>query len=159
MVLWFFDGRISTNGTDVSIYFKHPNAPVYGGECHHRSKEELRVEVEALYMENNMQELRRAKNVVVIDPNKRDTLFMQDMNNNSVLRYTSNQRAVESGSRLYDKKRKELRRPEWMGQYESLIPSHKTMNSRFIVVLSSSKRELNRDLHVLKSSVAESPKV
>ncbi|KAI9096147.1 hypothetical protein DFS34DRAFT_155347 [Phlyctochytrium arcticum] len=48
--------------------------------------------------------LQLAKNIVVADPNKRDILFCKDVNNGTTFRYTSNQRAVETGSRNFVKR-------------------------------------------------------
>ncbi|TPX37942.1 hypothetical protein SeLEV6574_g07815 [Synchytrium endobioticum] len=87
-----FDGMISTNGTDVSVYLKHPNAHRRGST--RKSKAGLQAEVKQLYIDNHLQELRSTPNIVAIDPNKRGILYCQDRNSNSNLRYTSNQRAT-----------------------------------------------------------------
>ncbi|TPX43740.1 hypothetical protein SeMB42_g04115 [Synchytrium endobioticum] len=67
-----FDGMISTNGTDVSVYLKHPNAHRRGST--RKSKATLQAEVKQMYIDNHLQELRSTPNIVAIDPNKRDIL-------------------------------------------------------------------------------------
>ncbi|TPX49074.1 hypothetical protein SeLEV6574_g01690 [Synchytrium endobioticum] len=117
-----FDGMISTNGTDVSVYLKHPNAHRRG------STRKSKAEVKQMYIDNHLQELRSTPNIVAIDPNKRDILYCQGRNNNNNLRYTSNQRANETGSRHYRKQREALRSSHGIDVIESRIPTHKTMD-------------------------------
>ncbi|TPX49135.1 hypothetical protein SeMB42_g01945 [Synchytrium endobioticum] len=93
-----FDGMISTNGTDVSVYLKHENALRRGST--RKSKSTLRAEVKQLYVENHLPELRSAANIVAIDPNKRDILYCQGRNNNINLwsRRTSGPRKREAAT-------------------------------------------------------------
>jgi hypothetical protein len=129
-----FDGSITTDGTSVSVYLKHPDAP---RRSTRKSKATLEAEVKRTYIENNLPALQMATNVVVIDPNKRDLLYCQDSNHQIGLRYTANQRAKESGARLYRRRREELKRANGIDQLESTIPTHKTMDEQsFCVYLS-----------------------
>ncbi|TPX38654.1 hypothetical protein SeLEV6574_g07705 [Synchytrium endobioticum] len=116
-----FDGMISTNGTDVSVCLKHANAHRRGST--RKSKATLQAEVKQMYIDNHLLELRSTPNIVAIDPNKRDILYCQDRNNNSNLRYTSNQRSKETGSRHYRKQRETLRSSHGIDVIESRISS------------------------------------
>ncbi|TPX39824.1 hypothetical protein SeLEV6574_g06964 [Synchytrium endobioticum] len=113
-----FDGMILTNGTDV--YLKHANA--HRRDSTRKSKATLHAEVKQMYIDNHLPELRSTPNIVAIDPNKRDILYFQDRNSNSNLRYTSNQRAKETGSRHYRKQREALRSSHGIDVIESRIP-------------------------------------
>ncbi|KND02671.1 uncharacterized protein SPPG_08957 [Spizellomyces punctatus DAOM BR117] len=93
-----FEGSISTDGTSVSVYLKHPEAE-YGKRGARKSAKSLEDEVKAQYMEKNLPACRAAENVVVIDPNKRDLLYCQDSNGATMFHYTANQQAMETGSR------------------------------------------------------------
>ncbi|KAI8817742.1 uncharacterized protein EV422DRAFT_508810 [Fimicolochytrium jonesii] len=73
-----FDGSISTNGYSVTIHFKKPGLK-YGYRARKRSKAEMREEVEQLYFEHHIAELREAPNIVSIDLNKRDLLFCRPL--------------------------------------------------------------------------------
>jgi len=124
-----FEGTLSTNGMDVSVHLVHPNAPRYGtGKRRKRSREAMRAEVDAMYIDHHVDELARANNVVVIDPNRRDLLFLQDRNNHDSLRYTSTQRAVETGSKYYQQQRLFMKRVAGVTMIESSLPSGKTMD-------------------------------
>ncbi|TPX51468.1 hypothetical protein SeLEV6574_g00279 [Synchytrium endobioticum] len=121
-----FDGMISTNGTDVSVFLKHANAHRRGST--RKSKAGLQAEVKQLYIDNHLQELRSTPNIVAIDANKRDILYCQDRNSNNNLRYTSNQRSKETGSRHYRKQKEALRSSHGIDVIDSNIPTHKTMD-------------------------------
>ena len=123
-----FDGSICTDGVSVSVYLKHPDAPPYASKSTKKSKEAIEAEVKQMYVDNNLPLLRHSSNIVVIDPNKRDLLYCQDRNNASVLKYTSNQRGVESGTRLYCKIRERMKSAARVNIMESNIRSHKTMD-------------------------------
>ena len=123
-----FEGSITTDGTSVSVYLKHPDADKYGKRGGgKKSAMTLAAEVKAMYVENNLPACRATANVVVIDPNKRDVLYCQDTHG-TVFRYTSNQRAKETGSRRYQKQRHQMKKDAGIDLIESRIPSHKTMN-------------------------------
>ncbi|TPX43590.1 hypothetical protein SeLEV6574_g04958 [Synchytrium endobioticum] len=93
-----------------------------------KSKAGLQAEVKQLYIDNHLPELRSTPNIVAIDPSKRDILYCQDRNSNSNLRYTSNQRAKETGSRHYRKQREALKSSHGIDVIASNIPTHKTMD-------------------------------
>ncbi|KNC96297.1 uncharacterized protein SPPG_09538 [Spizellomyces punctatus DAOM BR117] len=122
-----FEGSITTDGTSVSVYLKHPGADKYGKHGARKSAKSLEDEVKVQYMEKNLPACRAAENVVVIDPNKRDILYCQD-NSGMTFHYTANQRAVETGSRRFAKERQQMKKEAGMDLIESRIPSHKTMN-------------------------------
>ncbi|KAI8822878.1 uncharacterized protein EV422DRAFT_565736 [Fimicolochytrium jonesii] len=119
-----FDGSISTNGYSVTIHFKKPGLK-YGHQARKRSQAQMREEVNQLYFEHHIAELRDASNIISIDPGKRDLL------------YTSNQRAVETKSRYFQRDMTEQKINAGIAEMESHIPSHKSMNieafSAFIV--------------------------
>ncbi|KND03265.1 uncharacterized protein SPPG_09012 [Spizellomyces punctatus DAOM BR117] len=123
-----FEGSVTTDGTSVSVYLKHPEADKYGKRSGgKKSANTTEAEVKAQYVEKNLPACRAAENVVVIDPNKRDILYCQD-SNGTMFRYTANQRAVETGSRRFAKERQQMKKEAGMDLIESRIPSHKTMN-------------------------------
>ncbi|KNC96900.1 uncharacterized protein SPPG_07727 [Spizellomyces punctatus DAOM BR117] len=132
-----FEGSITTDGASVSVYLKHPEADKYGKRGARKSANTVAAEVKALYVENNLPACRAAENVVVIDPNKRDILYCQD-SNGTTFRYTANQRAVETGSRRFAKRREAMKEEAGVDLIESRIPSHKTMNlmdfTRYLLV-------------------------
>ncbi|KND02091.1 uncharacterized protein SPPG_02590 [Spizellomyces punctatus DAOM BR117] len=105
-----FEGSITTDGTSVSVYLKHPEADKYGKRSSggKKSAKTLEAEVKAVYVENNLPACRAAENVIVINPNKRDILYCQD-SNGMTFRYTANQRAVETGSRQFAKERQQMK--------------------------------------------------
>ncbi|KNC97948.1 uncharacterized protein SPPG_09423 [Spizellomyces punctatus DAOM BR117] len=119
-----FEGSITTDGTSVSVYLKHPEADKYGKRGARKSAKALAAEVKALYVENNLSACQ--ENIVVIDPNKRDILYCQD-NKGTIFRYTANQRCMETGSRRFAKERQRMK-AGGIDLIESRIPSHKTMN-------------------------------
>ncbi|KNC96984.1 uncharacterized protein SPPG_09505 [Spizellomyces punctatus DAOM BR117] len=122
-----FEGSITTDGTSVSVYLKHPEADKYGKRRARKSANMVAAEVKVQYMEKNLPACRAAENVVVIDPNKHDILYCQD-NSGMTFRYTANQRAVETGSRRFATERQQMKKEAGMDLIESRIPSHKTMN-------------------------------
>ena len=69
---------IQTNGYIVSVYLKSPEAIFYETSTQRKSKEAMRHDDEQLYVEHHLDVCREAKNIVVIDPNKRDLLYCQD---------------------------------------------------------------------------------
>ncbi|KND02057.1 uncharacterized protein SPPG_09034 [Spizellomyces punctatus DAOM BR117] len=103
-----FEGSITTDGTSVSVYLKHPEADKYG-KCSSgkKSATTLTAEVTVLYVEKNLPACRAAENVIVIDPNKHDILYCQD--GNGTFRYTANQQAVETGSRRFAKEWQQMK--------------------------------------------------
>ncbi|KNC96371.1 hypothetical protein, variant [Spizellomyces punctatus DAOM BR117] len=122
--MWF-EGSITTDGTSVSVYLKHPEADKYGKRSGgKKSANTMEAEVKALYVENNLSACQ--ENFVVIDPNKRDLLYCQD-SNGTTFRYTANQRAMETGSRRFARER-EAMKAGGIDLIESRISSHKTMN-------------------------------
>ncbi|KNC99816.1 uncharacterized protein SPPG_05193 [Spizellomyces punctatus DAOM BR117] len=132
-----FEGSITTDGTSVSVYLKHPEAAdKYGKRGVRKSAKSLEDEVKAQYMEKNLPACRAAENVVVIDPNKRDLLYCQD-SLGTTFRYTANQRAMETGSRRIAREW-EAMKAGGIDLIESRIPSHKTMNlmdfTRYLLV-------------------------
>ncbi|KND04517.1 uncharacterized protein SPPG_00246 [Spizellomyces punctatus DAOM BR117] len=122
-----FEGSITTDGTSVSVYLKHPEADKYGKRGARKSAKSLEDEVKVQYMEKNLPACRAAENVVVIDPNKRNILYCQD-NSGVTFRYTANQRAMETGSHRFAKERQQMKKEAGIDLIESYIPSHKTMN-------------------------------
>ena len=132
-----FEGSITTDGTSVSVYLKHPDADKYGKRGGRKSAKMLQADVDALYVENNLPACRDAPNVVVIDPNKRDILFCQDLHGTQ-FRYTSNQRAKETDSRKFARQREALKKEPGVDLIESRIPTHKTMHlqnyTRYLLV-------------------------
>ncbi|KAJ3177236.1 hypothetical protein HDU85_005947 [Gaertneriomyces sp. JEL0708] len=122
-----FDYSITTNGYSASIHLKHPTLR-YGYKRPSRSKAALQQEVKGLYVENHMKELRDAPNIVVIDPNKRDLLFCRDIKEGLPFRYTSNQRAFETKSRMFRRELEALKREAGVQDVETAIPSHKSMD-------------------------------
>ncbi|KND00292.1 uncharacterized protein SPPG_09210 [Spizellomyces punctatus DAOM BR117] len=133
-----FEGSITTDGTSVSVYLKHPEADKYGKRSGgKKSANTMEAEVKALYVEKNLPACRAAENVIVIDPNKRDILYCQD-SNGTAFRYTANQRAMETGSRRFAKRREAMKKEAGVDLIESRIPSHKTMNlmdfTRYLLV-------------------------
>ncbi|KAI8824436.1 uncharacterized protein EV422DRAFT_320470 [Fimicolochytrium jonesii] len=131
-----FDGSISTNGYSATIHFKKPGLK-YGHWARKRSKAQMREEVKQLYFQHHIAELREAPNIVSIDPGKRDLLFCRDIKKERPFRYTSNQRAVETKSRYFQRDMRERKINAGIAEMESHIPSHKSMNieafSAFIV--------------------------
>ncbi|KND02296.1 uncharacterized protein SPPG_02771 [Spizellomyces punctatus DAOM BR117] len=109
-----FEGSITTDGTSVSVYLKHPNADKYGKRGARKSAKTLEAEVKA-----------------------RDILYCQD-GNGTTFRYTANQRAMETGSRRQRKEQQQMKKEVGMDVIESRIPSHKTMNlmdfTRYLLV-------------------------
>jgi hypothetical protein len=123
-----FDGRIATDGVSVSVYLRKEGVPKrYGKKNRKLSKRELQERVRHQYFEHHIEELQGAGNIVVIDPNKRDLLYCRDMNTERTLRYTSNQREVETRSRKYQMIRERWKMEEGISDIESRIPTHKTM--------------------------------
>ncbi|KND01623.1 hypothetical protein, variant 1 [Spizellomyces punctatus DAOM BR117] len=133
-----FEGSITTDGTSVSVYLKHPEADKYGKRSGgKKSANMMEAEVKVQYVEKNLPACRAAENIVVIDPNKRDILYCQD-SNGTTFRYTANQRAMETGSRRFAKRREAMKKKAGIDLIESRIPSHKTMNlmdfTRYLLV-------------------------
>lgn len=128
-----FDGSISTDGISLSVHLEDPRAPVFTPK---KSKEALQREIDELYFENHLEELKDAENIVVIDPGKRDILYCRDTNTHQNMRYTSNQRLKETGVRLYNKKRQVMKDESHITTIESATPTHKTMDlKRYIAYL------------------------
>ncbi|KNC97938.1 uncharacterized protein SPPG_06926 [Spizellomyces punctatus DAOM BR117] len=124
-----FEGSITTDGTSVSVYLKHPDADKYGRRGGgKKSAKTMEAEVKAVYVENNLPACRAAENIVVIDPNKRDILYCQDSNGATMFRYTANQRCRETGSRQFAKRREAMKKEAGIDLIDSRIPSPKTMN-------------------------------
>ncbi|KAI8820529.1 uncharacterized protein EV422DRAFT_596745 [Fimicolochytrium jonesii] len=82
-------------------------------------------------------QLRDAPNIVSIDLNKRNLLFRRDIKKERLFRYTSNQQAVETKSRYFQRDMRERKINAGIAEMESHIPSHRSMNieafSAFIV--------------------------
>jgi hypothetical protein len=122
-----FDGSITTNGHAVNVHFKKPGIK-YGFKRSKKSKEKLRQELKASYVEENLGVLKENPNIVVIDPNRRDLLYCRGLQEGKTFRYTSNQRAKECGYRLFQKKIKELKREHGVVTLESQIPTHRPLD-------------------------------
>ncbi|KAI8822539.1 uncharacterized protein EV422DRAFT_619011 [Fimicolochytrium jonesii] len=131
-----FDGSISTNGYSATIHFKKPGLK-YGHGARKRSKAQMQEEVKQLYFEHHIAKLREAPNIISIDPGKHYLLFCRDIKKERPFRYTSNQRAVETKSRYFQRDMRERKINAGIAEMESHIPSHKSMNieafSAFIV--------------------------
>ncbi|KAI8817094.1 uncharacterized protein EV422DRAFT_606826 [Fimicolochytrium jonesii] len=121
-----FDGSISTDGYSVTIHFKKPGLK-FAYRARKRSKAQMQEEVKQQYFEHHIDELREAPNIVCIDPGKRDLLFCRDMEKERPFRYTSNQRAVETKSRFFQRDMTERKINAGVAEMESHIPSHKSM--------------------------------
>jgi len=119
-------GLITTDGVALMVHLQTPGR-VYGTTSTRKSKETLRAEVQSMYFQHHLDQIRTARNRVVTDPNKRDILFFCDMRAGTTMRYTSNQRAVETGRWAYGKKLRVLNEKGGIPQLESVIPTHKTM--------------------------------
>ncbi|KAJ3024470.1 hypothetical protein HDV00_000913 [Rhizophlyctis rosea] len=149
-----FDGTVSTDGYSLTVHISHPDAR-RGQKAIRKSKATLQAEVRGQYVENNLARLRLAENIVVGDPNKRDLIYCQDTLTGTTFRYTSNQRAVETGSREFRKKRERMKRQSGIYKLESSIPTHKTMDlqgyCRCLAALAGSEAErqsfYDRDIH------------
>ncbi|KAJ3036018.1 hypothetical protein HDV00_003153 [Rhizophlyctis rosea] len=122
-----FDGTVCTDGHSLTVCISHPDAK-RGQKAGRKSKATLQAEVREQYVENKIDRLQLAENVVVGDPNKRDLIYFQDTLTEFTFRYTSNQRAVETGSREFRKKRERLKQQGGIDKLESNIPTHKTMD-------------------------------
>ncbi|MES2873330.1 MAG: hypothetical protein V4708_06375, partial [Bacteroidota bacterium] len=141
-----FNGRISTDGTSISVCLDDSTTS-YG----HKTKRAKKVDQEAIkkesYFDYHVPELLDAGNFVVIDPNKRDLLFCRDALSQETLRYTSNQRAVETKSRKYRKILEGLKEQCNIPEIESTTPTHKTMKmDAYVTYLVA----MNHKLPVLK---------
>ena len=121
-----FPGLVATDGVALTVHLQTPGR-IYGTTNTRKSKEALRADVQETYFQHHLDQIRAARNRVVADPNKRDILFFRDMRAGATMRYTSNQRAVETGRRAHGKKMKILKEAEGIPQLESVIPTHKTM--------------------------------
>lgn len=121
-----FNGRITTDGTSISVYLQQikPNRRKKRKRVDAKTRaEELRRE----YVENHIDDINGRDNFVADDPNKRDLQYCRDPFGNK-LRYTSNQRAHETGSRRYMKIRRQLIKESGYDEIESKIPTHKSMD-------------------------------
>ena len=122
-----FDGLMSTDGTSVSVYFKSTDSSKKKYGCS-KSKKNLLQQNQELYYDNHLIDISyNQENLVVIDPNKRDLLYFQGANGNK-MRYTSNQRSVETGAKVIRKKQQYLKHLCSIDLLESQIPTCKTMD-------------------------------
>ena len=81
-----------------------------------------------LYYDNHLIDISyNQENLVVIDPNKRDLLYFQGANGNK-MRYTSNQRSVETGAKVIRKRKQYLKHLCSIDLLESQIPTCNTMD-------------------------------
>ena len=90
-----FDGTFYTDGYGVSIVMRSPNGPKGAGKKRKRG-DKRKSRDERMFPNFNTierQELKQYNNVVFVDPNLRDTLFMMHIsssrNNHRILRYTT----------------------------------------------------------------------
>ena len=149
-----FDGTIYTDGHSLTVGISHPDAK-RGQKAGRKSKATLQAEVREQYVENNLDRVQLAENIVAGDPNKRDLVYFQDTMNGTTFRYTANQRAVEMGSRKFRKKRERLKARSGVVKLESNIPTHKTMDlqgyCRYLATLAATEAErqsfYDRDIH------------
>ncbi|KAJ3025278.1 hypothetical protein HDV00_012841 [Rhizophlyctis rosea] len=149
-----FDGTVWTDGYSLTVHISHPDARS-GQKAIRKSKATLQAEVRGQYVENNLVRLRLAQNIMVGDPNKRDLIYCQDTLTGTKFRYTSNHRAVETGSREFRKKRERMKRQSGIDKLESGIPTHKTMDlqgyCRYLAAFAGSEAErqsfYDRDIH------------
>lgn len=149
-----FDGTVCTDGHSLTVCISHPDAK-RGQKAGRKSKATLQAEVREQYVENNLDRLQLAENIVGADPNKRDLLYCQDTLAGTTFRYTSNQRALETGSREFKKKRERLKRQSGIDKLESNIPTHKTMDlqgyCRYLATLAAMEAQrqpfYDRDIH------------
>jgi hypothetical protein len=149
-----FGGMVSTDGHSLTVCISHPDAK-RGQKAGRKSKATLQADVRGQYVENNLDRLQLAENIVAADPNKRDLIYCQDTLTGATFRYTSNQRAVETGSREFRKKRERLKRPNGIDKLESNIPTHKTMDlqgyCRYLATLAATEAQrrpfYGRDIH------------
>jgi hypothetical protein len=58
-----FDGSITTDGTSVSVYLKHPDADMYDKPVR-KSKETLKAELDTLYFEENLPALAKPRRLL-----------------------------------------------------------------------------------------------
>ena len=123
---YLFDGRITTDGTSISVYLKR-NGSRRRPKRKRTSKTVMREMVQQKYFENHIDEIRRKTNYVVVDPNKRDLLYFRDKHGQHS-RYTSNQRAIETCSRKYRKMRERLSKESGVSTLQSTIPTHRTVH-------------------------------
>ena len=149
-----FDGTVYTDGHSLTVCISHPDAK-RGQKAGRKSKATLQAEVREQYVENNLARLQLADNIVATDPNKRDLIFCQDTLTGTTFRYTSNQRAVETGSREFRRRRERLKRESGIDKLESNIPTYKTMEPqgycRYLATLAATEAGrqpfYNRDIH------------
>jgi hypothetical protein len=121
-----FDGRITTDGTSVSIYFKKDGYNKRSG-TKRKTKQQLKEEVQRKYFQYHLKEIKQCRNYVVIDPNKDDLLYIKDKNGIK-MRYTRIQRRKETGAKKYNAILRDLKLNCGIAKIESDIPSHRAMN-------------------------------
>ncbi|TPX62057.1 hypothetical protein PhCBS80983_g00677 [Powellomyces hirtus] len=153
-----FDGTISTDGTGISVMLKSPLASKAGsgGPRRRMTKAMRKTELKRMYIDHpaNLTRLQQAdaagsrRQIILIDPNKRDLLFMKEMHKPGVqganacrtMRYTSSQRANDTRERrtrrhqLFLRSRRAPYPPGFVGPRQRIediereTPSHATMN-------------------------------
>ena len=101
-----FDGTFYTDGYGVSIVMRSPDGPKGAGKKRKRD-DKRKSRDERMFPNFNTierQELKQYNNVVFIDPNLQDTLFMMHIsssrNSRHILRYTSMSRRRHLGSNI-----------------------------------------------------------
>ncbi|TPX59704.1 hypothetical protein PhCBS80983_g02325 [Powellomyces hirtus] len=153
-----FDGTISTDGTGISVMLKSPLASKAGsgGPRKRMTKAMRKTELRRMYIDHpaNLTRLQQAdaagsrRQIILIDPNNRDLLFMKEMHQPSVqgagacrtMRYTSSQRANDTRERrtrrhqLFLRSRPAPYPPGFVGPQQRIehiereSPSYATMN-------------------------------
>jgi len=143
---YVFDGRITTDGVSVSIYFMKIGHEKGRRKPKRKSKVQLKEEVKNRYFDRHLKEIKQCANFVVIDPNKDDLLFIKDKFGNK-MRYTRTQRRKEVGTRKYSSIIRELRANQCIDRIESDVPTHKTMDKEcfleYIRYCKTHERELS----------------
>lgn len=140
-----FSGRITTDGTAVCVYLEKNNTK-YGQKRKRMSKAALREQAAGMYFNLHLDEIRAVSNIVVIDPNKRDLLYCRDARTETPIRYTSNQRAVETRTRKYRTMTEAWKKEAGIDILESSLPSHKTMNPETYLAYLAKMEETLRPL-------------
>ena len=101
-----FDGTFWTDGYGISILMRIPGGPKGAGRKRKRGQKRKSRDAELFpyFHTINRQELQQYHDIVFIDPNLRDTLFMMHINssrnNRRILRYTSMSRRRHLGTNI-----------------------------------------------------------
>ena len=122
-----FDFILKTNGIACSVQFKLKNSM-------EKKVNVVKNKIESTnkYIENNRFSILGKKNVVCIDPNKRDLIYSGMYKNNKFVnyRYTQNQRRVETKSKKYKKIRNLIenkKKIKWTNEDEQILKEHEKL--------------------------------